>query len=162
MRETWNFCGGSFSQWNHHAQDKRAFKHWQCVSISWRLKSKKKPSYFLRPPRVVIGIASQFPLEVDRVQFCLAIDIRPRAILGGFSALWFLKYLDQFLSALAILGHSERFSPGNLRSEVGRPRVSHSPSGRPTSDRKLLSENLSEWPEIARALRNCPKYFKNS
>ena len=56
----------------------------QSVDVS---KVKKKPSYFLRPPRVVIGITSQFPLEVDRVQFCLAIDIRPRAILGGFSAL---------------------------------------------------------------------------
>ena len=91
----------------------------------------------------------------------LLVTVRQREIFWGFSALWFLKNLSTFLSALAISGHSERFSPGPNGSEVGGPRVSHSPSGRPTSDRILPGENLSEWPEIARALRNWPKYFKN-
>ena len=43
----------------------------------------------------------------------------------------------------SISGHSERFSPGKIRSEVGGPRVSHSPSGRPTSERILPGENRS-------------------
>ena len=86
---------------------------------------------------------------------------RPREIFRGFSALWFLKYLGQFLSALAISGHSERFSPGKIRSEVGGPLALNSPSGRPTSEPFGPGENLSKWPEIARALRNWPKHFKN-
>ena len=32
---------------------------------------------------------------------------------------------------------------------------------RPTSERIGPGENLSKWPEIARALRFCPKFFKN-
>ena len=73
-------------------------------------------------------------------------------IFRGFSALWFLKYLGQFLSALTISGHSERFSPGENLSESPGP---------PTSEHIVPGENLSEWPEIARALGNWPKYFKN-
>ena len=46
---------------------------------------------------------------------------RLREIFREFSALWFLKNLGQFLSALAISGHSERFSTGPNGSEVGRP-----------------------------------------
>ena len=88
-------------------------------------------------------------------------DSRPREIFWGFSALWFLKYLGQFLSALAISGHSERFSPGPNGSEVGRPEGLWLTLGPPTLERILPGENLSEWPEIARALRNWPKYFKN-
>ena len=65
------------------------------------------------------------------------------------------------MSVLAISGHSERFSPGNIRSEVGHPIALNSPPGRPTSERILPGENLSERPEIARALGNWPKYFKN-
>ena len=87
--------------------------------------------------------------------------IRPREFFWGFSALWFLKYFGQFLSALAILGHSERFSPGKIRSEVGGPGGLFKAIGWPTSERILPGENLSEWPEIARALGNWPKYFKN-
>ena len=60
---------------------------------------------------------------------------RPREIFRGFSALWFLKYLGQFLSALAISGHSERFSPGKIRSEVGRPEGLFKAIGWPTSER---------------------------
>ena len=86
---------------------------------------------------------------------------RPGEIFRGFSALWFLKYLGQFLSALAILGHSERFSPGKIRSEVGRPGGLFKAIGGPTSELILPGENLSEWPEIAKALMNWPKYFKN-
>ena len=89
------------------------------------------------------------------------LSARPREIFRGFSALWFLKYLGQFLSALAISGHSERFSPGKIRSEVGRPEGLFKAIGWPTSECILPGENLSEWPEIARALGNWPKYFKN-
>ena len=65
------------------------------------------------------------------------------------------------MSALAILGHSERFSPGEIRFEVGRQIALNSPTGRPTSEPFWPGENLSEWPKIARALRNWPKCFKN-
>ena len=78
-----------------------------------------------------------------------------------FSALWFLKNLAQFLSALAISGHSERFSPGPNGSEVGGPVYINSPSGPPTLEPFGPGENLSEWPEIARALTNWPKIYKN-
>ena len=88
-------------------------------------------------------------------------NIRPREIFRGFSALWFLKYFGQFLSGLAISGLSKRFSPGKICSKVGRPEGLWLTLGPPTSERKLPGENLSEWPEIARALRNWPKYFKN-
>ena len=86
---------------------------------------------------------------------------RPRENFRGFSARWFLKNLGQFLSALAISGHSERFSPGVNGSEVGGPIYMNSPPGPPTSEHSWPGENLSEWPEIARALRNWPKFFKN-
>ena len=86
---------------------------------------------------------------------------RPRKIFRRFSALWFWKNLDQFLSALGISGHSERFSPGTIRFEVGGPVYINSPPWPPTSECILPGENLSEWPEIARALRNWPKFFKN-
>ena len=46
---------------------------------------------------------------------------RSREIFRGFSALGFLKYLGKFLSALAISGHSERFSPSKIRFKVGHP-----------------------------------------
>ena len=82
---------------------------------------------------------------------------RPREIFWGFSALWFLKYLGQFLSALAISGHSEWFSPGEKRSKVGRLGGLWLTSGRPTSERIYPVKIF----EIARALRNWPNDFKN-
>ena len=45
---------------------------------------------------------------------------------------------------LAILGHSERFSPGNIRPEVGHPIALNSLAGRPTSEPFGPGENLSE------------------
>ena len=86
---------------------------------------------------------------------------RPREIFRGFSALWFLKYLGQFPSALAISGHSERFSPGNIRSEVGRPEGLWLTLGPSTSEPFGPGEISTEGPGIARAFRNLPKYFKN-
>ena len=55
----------------------------------------------------------------------------------------------------------ERISPGVIRSEVGRPGVSHSPSGRPTSERITPGEILSELPEIATPVRFWPKFLEN-
>ena len=46
------------------------------------------------------------------------------------------------MSALAISGHSERFSPGEIRSEVGRQIAMNGPLGRPTSERISPDENL--------------------
>ena len=58
--------------------------------------------------------------------------------------------------------------PSNLKKEkqelsvkVGCQREPFKAIWRPTSERILPGENLSEWPEITRALRNWPKYFKN-
>ena len=99
--------------------------------------------------------------KMSIVHLCEGGISRPREIFWGFSALWFLKNLSTFLSALAISGHSERFSPGPNGSEVGGPIYINNPSGPPTSEPFTPGENLSEWPEIARALRNWPKFFKN-
>ena len=93
--------------------------------------------------------------------FSGTLFIRPRKISRGFSALIFLKYLGQFLNALAISGHSERFSPGQNGPEVGGPEGLWLTTGPPTLGPFWPGENLSEWPEIARALRNWPKFFKN-
>ena len=96
------------------------------------------------------------------IPLCIkAVGIRPREIFREFSALWFLKNLGQFLSALAISGHSERFSPGQNGPEVGGPEGLWLTTGPPTLGPFWPGENLSEWPEIARALRNWPKFFKN-
>ena len=48
------------------------------------------------------------------------------------------------MSALAISGHSERFSPGTIRSEVGGPIYINSPPGPPTWERIVPGENLSK------------------
>ena len=69
--------------------------------------------------------------------------------------------MDQFLSALAILGHSERFSPGKIRSEVGRPEGLWLTTGRPTSERITPGEILSEWPEITTPVWFWPKFLEN-
>ena len=60
-----------------------------------------------------------------------------------------------------ISGHSERISPGVIRSEVGRPVVSHSPSGHPSSERITPGEILSEWPEITTPVWFWPKFLEN-
>ena len=91
----------------------------------------------------------------------VVLRVRPRENFRGFSARWFLKNLGQFLSALAISGHSERFSPGEIRSEVGGPIYINSPPGPPTSERIWPGEISTEGPEIARALGKWPKFFKN-
>ena len=70
-----------------------------------------------------------------------------------------LKSLGQILAALAISGHFERFSPGQNGSEVGRQITLNSLTGRPTSEPFWPGENLSKWPEIARAARIWPKLF---
>ena len=71
------------------------------------------------------------------------------------------KNLGQIAAALAISGIFEQFSPGPNGSKVGRQIALNSPTGLPTSEPFGPGENLSEWPEIARALRNWPKYFKS-
>ena len=43
-----------------------------------------------------------------------------------------------------ISGHSERFSPGTIRSEVGGPEGQWFTTGPPTSERIVPGENLSE------------------
>ena len=65
------------------------------------------------------------------------------------------------MSALAISGYPERFSPGQIRSEVGGPIYINSPPGPPTSERIWPGEISTEGPEIARALGKWPKFFKN-
>ena len=52
--------------------------------------------------------------------------------------------LGQTLSALAISGHSERFSPGKIHSEVGGQGGLFIYTGPPTSKRIVPGENLSE------------------
>ena len=63
------------------------------------------------------------------------------------------------MPCLAISGHSERFSPGKIRSEVGGPEGLFRARGPPTSKRIWPGENLSKIPEIARAARTWPKFF---
>ena len=48
-----------------------------------------------------------------------------------------------------------------MRSEVGPPGVSHSPCGRPTSERITPGEILSELPEITTPVRFWPKFLEN-
>ena len=60
-----------------------------------------------------------------------------------------------------ISSHSERISPGVIRSEVGPPGVSLSPSGRPTSERITPGEILSELPEITTPVRFWPELSEN-
>ena len=57
--------------------------------------------------------------------------------------------------------HSERFSPGPNGSEVWRPEGLWLTLGPPTSEPFGPGEISTEGPEIARALRNWHKYFKN-
>ena len=59
--------------------------------------------------------------------------VRLRKFFWRFTAVWFSKNWGLNLTGVEILGNSERISPGPIRSEVGRPEVSHSPPGRPTS-----------------------------
>ena len=54
------------------------------------------------------------------------------------------RYLGQMLIVLAILGHLERFSPGQNGPEVGGPEGLWLTTGPPTLERILLGENLSE------------------
>ena len=70
-----------------------------------------------------------------------------------------MKNLCQMLAPLAISGQFERFSPGPNGSEVGRQITLNSLTGHPTSVPFCPGENLSKWPEIARAARICPKLF---
>ena len=65
-----------------------------------------------------------------------------------------MKYLGQFLSALAISSDSERFSPGEIRSKVGRPEGLWLTLGPPTPEPFEPGEISTEGPEIARAFRN--------
>ena len=69
------------------------------------------------------------------------------------------KNLGQILTALAISGIFERFSPGQSGSEVGGPIYINSPPGPPTLEPLCPGENLSKMPEIARAARIWPKFF---
>ena len=79
----------------------------------------------------------------------------------GFTGVRFSKNLGQNQTGVAISGHSERISHGVIRSKVGRPVVSHSPSGRPTSERITPGEILSEWPEITTPVWFWPKFLEN-
>ena len=97
--------------------------------------------------------------KMSIVHLCEGGISRPREIFWGFSALWFLKNLGQFLSALAISGHLERFSPGTISSEVGGPEGLFRARGPPTSEHIWPGENLSKMPKIARAARIWPEFF---
>ena len=55
----------------------------------------------------------------------------------------------------------QRISPGPIRFKVGRLEVSHSPPGRPTSERIGPCEILSELPEIATPVIFWPKFLEN-
>ena len=55
-----------------------------------------------------------------------------------------LKNLGQILTALAIWGQLERFSPGPNGSKVGRQITFNSLAGHPTSEPFGPSENLSK------------------
>ena len=72
-----------------------------------------------------------------------------------------LKKLAKYLSALAILGHSKRISPGTIRSKVGHQKPLNSRPGSPILEHIALCEILSEWPKIARSLRFWPIFFLN-
>ena len=85
---------------------------------------------------------------------------RPGEIFWRFWSQWFLNTLGHNLSALAISGHSERISPGKIRSEAGRPGGLFKAIWHPTLEHILPGEILSEWHEIARALRFWLKFFK--
>ena len=65
------------------------------------------------------------------------------------------------ITVAAISGNSERFSPALIRSEVGRPGVSHSPSGRPTLESNSPSDIFSHLPEITTPVRFWPKLLEN-
>jgi len=69
------------------------------------------------------------------------------------------KKLSPNLSALAISGHSERISPGKIRSKVGCQIALNSSN----FGAYFTGEIFSKRPEIARAraLRLWPKFFKN-
>ena len=54
------------------------------------------------------------------------------------------KYFGQFLNALAISGNLERFSLGEIRSEVGCPEGLWLTLGPPTSEPFGPGENLSK------------------
>ena len=72
-----------------------------------------------------------------------------------------LKKLGQILTPLAILDHFERFSPGPNGSEVGCPARLFKVIWRPTSEPFGPGENLSNRPQIARAVRIWPKFFSD-
>ena len=57
----------------------------------------------------------------------------------------------------SVFAHLERFSPGEICSEVGGPGGLFKAIGCPTLERISPGENLSKCPEITRELRNWPK-----
>ena len=69
---------------------------------------------------LVVGIKLRGDCPADKNIPVFMIG-RPREIFFWFKSQRFLKNLGQSLSALAISGHLERFSPGPMRSEVGHP-----------------------------------------
>ena len=72
-----------------------------------------------------------------------------------------LKKLGQMLTTLAILGHFERFSPGPNGSKVGCPVRLFKVICLLTLEPFGPGENLSNQPEIARAVRIWPKFFSD-
>ena len=60
------------------------------------------------------------------------------------------------MSALAISGHSERFSPGEIRSKVGRQIALNSPLGRPTSERILPGDMRAGFVQRSTAAAHGP------
>ena len=71
------------------------------------------------------------------------------------------KNLGQIPAALAISGIFERFSPGQNGPEVGGPVRLFKVIWRPTSEPFWPGENLSDWPQIAKAVRIWPKLFSD-
>ena len=69
--------------------------------------------------------------------------------------------MGQNQTGVAISGHSERISPGVIRSEVGRPEGLWLTTGRPTSECITPGEILSEWPEVTTPVWLWPKFLEN-
>ena len=69
--------------------------------------------------------------------------------------------MGQNQTGVVISGHSERISPGVIRSEVGRPERLGLTTGRPTLDRITPGEILSERPEITTPVWFWPKFLEN-
>ena len=124
-------------------------KFWRCQE-NWLVD--KNPKRF---PTTQIWVCSCFS--------CLEIilTLGRAKIFGDSWAYDFPKIWAQNQTGVAISGHSEKISPGVIRSEVGRPEGLWLTTGRPTSECITPGEILSEWPEITTPVWFWPKFLEN-